>query len=1417
MTRKPIFYLIISLFIILSPAFVFGDPSLDIPVDTLPTGGQVVGGSATFDRPTSGVLNITTSSDRTAIDWATFSVGANAIVNFFQPSAAAITLNRVIGTDSSSIIGKVWSNGGVGLSNPNGITIGADASINAASMFISTLNVSVEDFMNMDSSTNVYKFYKEAGKNGSIVNMGRITAQPGGYIVLLSQAIDNRGSIEASTGRIILAAGEMMTVSLDDKSQISVAIDKGVEKNIFGTNSAIKNSGSILAEGGKITLTAKILNKVFDYAINNTGIIEAYALVNNNGVVELIAEGAPILNSGRIEAGAIKIDVKDSDFINRSFLSGPDIDIKVANLILEVGKKITAENLIKIDADTILEVVYAPDGTAVAAAEADVVSSGEAISAPTVEVTARKLGLSSTPVNIKTQNLYIKRIDGNIDILESLGIGTSVLMRGPPEGFGSFIYSKDANLTLEADQVTLIGSAPIHFYGNITFYNFSCTVPDKEIYFEAGKTYTFHGTFKIEGAFGQPIRLLSSERGSYWYFDPKGQIDITYAWVEDGYNLGPIEVPMTLSNNNGGTYNWDAAVSWVGGSGSNWNTGANWSTGSTPGASDDVTIGSGYTVVLNTSPTIASLTVSGTLTMGNNTTARTLTVNNNVAINSGGIIQPNNPSSTTTHNLIIKGNFSNSGTFTSVNGNGRISVTFNGTGAQSISGSSTTAFRNLTISNTSAAGVSANSNFSISGTMTINPGAKFTVNSGVTLSNSGTVTNNGTLSFAANSVYQHNRNGGTIPTATWNAASTVEVTGVTSTVPSGLAQSFGNFTWNCASQSAGITTSTNLTTINGNFTVTNTAGRILRASASSNVTLNIGGNFVINGASARYTMVNGSGTKTVNVAGSFSMSAGTLELNGSSGTNTATLNVAGNFSHTGGTITELGSGTSTIVFNGSGTQTYTSGGTVSNTVNFTVSSGATLAMAGGSTVTVNSGATMTVNGTFDCGTGTAVSGAGTFTLASGATLRIGSTAGITSSGATGNIQTTTRNFNTGANYTYNGTATQVTGNGLPTTINNLTINNSAGVTLSQSITLNGILILTNGKLKLTVTAVTNTRTYDGTNSSSGVPTITSGNLLVGDTATWTQTFDNKNAGTGKTLTPAGTVSDGNGGNNYDVTFINDTTGVITAKPITVTAATDTKVYDGNTTSAGVPTITSGSLVGGDTATWTQTFDSRNVGPGKTLTPAGIVSDGNGGNNYAVTFVNDTTGVITAKTLTVTGITADNKVYDGTTNAALNTGAAALNGIVGADTVTLNTASAVGTFDNADIGTGKTVTISGLTISGAASGNYSLTQPTTTADITTPVVPPAATTALLTDITNQLSFMGAPRFPLPGAGELFTYQLNTFSPAVGPVYFYHPLTPYDMSAFDAMILDANAYQFVNGSINLVGHAGLLSLFEDIKKH
>ncbi|MCX6785614.1 MAG: MBG domain-containing protein [Candidatus Komeilibacteria bacterium] len=392
---------------------------------------------------------------------------------------------------------------------------------------------------------------------------------------------------------------------------------------------------------------------------------------------------------------------------------------------------------------------------------------------------------------------------------------------------------------------------------------------------------------------------------------------------------------------------------------------------------------------------------------------------------------------------------------------------------------------------------------------------------------------------------------------------------------------------------------------------------------------------------------------------------------------------------------------------------------------------------------------------------------------------------------------------------------------------------------------------------IVVTAVTDSKTYDGTQNSDETPAITSDSspAIVGDDeANFIQTYDDKNVGENKTLTPSGIVNDNNDGNNYSYSFITDTTGeitkapltitadnqskvygtanpdltakydgfvggdtsadldtlvslstlanetspvdtyeitasdavdanynitftpgiltvtpapititvdakskvygeddteltyqitssslvngdtltgslsraagenvgayaitstltnsnynitfigadfTITAKPITVTAATNSKTYDGTMSATAIPTFPDGSLIGTDTANFIETYDDKNVGENKILTPRGVVIDGNNGNNYSYTF-NDTTGVITRVTLT---ITADDqsKVY-GTANPNLT---ASYVGFMGEDTSTdLNTPASLSTSADET----SPVSTYEITVSGATAANYDI--------------------------------------------------------------------------------------------------------------
>src|SRR5205807_7564404 len=88
---------------------------------------------------------------------------------------------------------------------------------------------------------------------------------------------------------------------------------------------------------------------------------------------------------------------------------------------------------------------------------------------------------------------------------------------------------------------------------------------------------------------------------------------------------------------------------------------------------------------------------------------------------------------------------------------------------------------------------------------------------------------------------------------------------------------------------------------------------------------------------------------------------------------------------------------------------------------------------------------------------------------------------------------------------------------------------------------------------------------------------------------------------------------------------------------------------------------------------------------------------------------DIAEMITPAPLTVTGITANNKVYDATTKATLSTSSAALVGVFAGDTVALDTSAATGTFASKDVGNGIAVKVSGLALSGPQAGDYSLSQ------------------------------------------------------------------------------------------------------------
>ncbi|HJS31285.1 MAG TPA: filamentous hemagglutinin N-terminal domain-containing protein, partial [Alphaproteobacteria bacterium] len=102
--------------------------SWSAPVGANPSGGKVVGGSATIQH-SGAATTVTSVTDRAIINWQSFSVGAGEAAKFVQPNGASAVLNRVTGADPSSILGQIQSNGKVFLINPNGVLVGQGAHI----------------------------------------------------------------------------------------------------------------------------------------------------------------------------------------------------------------------------------------------------------------------------------------------------------------------------------------------------------------------------------------------------------------------------------------------------------------------------------------------------------------------------------------------------------------------------------------------------------------------------------------------------------------------------------------------------------------------------------------------------------------------------------------------------------------------------------------------------------------------------------------------------------------------------------------------------------------------------------------------------------------------------------------------------------------------------------------------------------------------------------------------------------------------------------------------------------------------------------------------------------------------------------------------------------------------------------------
>ena len=468
--------------------------------------------SVTTDAQT-GAKNFT-ASDKAIVEFNKFNVGSNEIFNIIQPSANASALFRVTGSDQTVIAGTLTANGILFLINPNGINFAPTANVQVNTLVASTLDIANNNFINgnyelmRQEGSNYSKIVNEAGVlEGSQFH--------GTNIALIGSSVENKGIIVAQSGTIHLVSGDKTVVAFDQRGLINVEVTeatsgKVIDKDGNTIKDAIANSGTLQAH--QVFMTAKTAQGMFEHAVNNTGIVMATKLESGEGGIIKIVADHDIQVSGRLEAvgGAIDIETPTTICIkNRLKLVGDatmkagqdinigaDIDSSGGGLWLEAMRIIVSNNS-TISAESLNLKAGEMDNVVTNAPELSIYQTGPVINltasyptddnhftlegdnlsitylktsnvtlkgddlidttnaiiinANTLTLMANRFGSYDNPLNVNTANLNIHRLHGDIDIVTSTGIGTSILITGPPaDGFGAILYNKDTNLTLEA-------------------------------------------------------------------------------------------------------------------------------------------------------------------------------------------------------------------------------------------------------------------------------------------------------------------------------------------------------------------------------------------------------------------------------------------------------------------------------------------------------------------------------------------------------------------------------------------------------------------------------------------------------------------------------------------------------------------------------------------------------------------------------------------------------------------------------------------------------------------------------------------------------------------------------------------------------------------------------------------------------
>ncbi|MGE8673404.1 MAG: filamentous hemagglutinin N-terminal domain-containing protein [Achromobacter kerstersii] len=429
----------------------------------LPVGGKITSGQGSISEPNRLSKKIQQTSSKLSIDWNSFHIASGSRVDFQQPDANAIALNRVAGTEGSKIMGQLNANGRVFIINANGVLFGKTAKVNVGGLVASTLNLSNEDLQE-----GRFRFVGDGRATpAGVINEGVLIAADGGTIALLGGQVENKGVIRAKQGAIALASGQRITLGLSDDGLLNVEIDQAE------LNALVSNHNALTAQGGQVTLHARASNAVAHAVVNNQGLIEAQTLNGRSGKIVLDggAQGA-VVAAGTLDSSAFSGNAGDIT------VQGQRVDVR-GNLLATAGSQGDGGNVLVQGRQVQMEASAQADTRAALGNGGWLTLEADQISVTTQEVPLVS-GISGEHLSrqLSKNNIALTSTQGDLRVLEeiawdadttlsldakkSVRLNANVEASGDKAGFvmnhgadADYILGKDVRVTLPGSQASL--------------------------------------------------------------------------------------------------------------------------------------------------------------------------------------------------------------------------------------------------------------------------------------------------------------------------------------------------------------------------------------------------------------------------------------------------------------------------------------------------------------------------------------------------------------------------------------------------------------------------------------------------------------------------------------------------------------------------------------------------------------------------------------------------------------------------------------------------------------------------------------------------------------------------------------------------------------------------------------------------